>query len=165
LICPACKTNNAPHKNIEYCVQCGSDLHVHRLLQTMHEETRMNKTINPSKQDIHHPKKMQLATTFLVVMQTIVCLTLLTCTVFGIYVGIQFLNYIDNRESQQISAQEQWFQTGFQQLQQMNTTIKQELELIIDLHHENQVLQKEVRNLETNTAALKGQNSEVQKIQ
>ena len=72
---------------------------------------------------------------------------LLVCAAFGIFVGMRFLAYIDRLDSHRVSISEKWSETGFQQLQQMNATIKQELDLILDQRRENQVLQAKIEQL------------------
>ena len=71
----------------------------------------------------------------------------LGCAVFGVFVGMRLLAFIDKETPHQFSAPAQWSESGFEQLQQMNATIKQELDLIVDLRHENQALQEKMLQL------------------
>jgi hypothetical protein len=142
LICPVCKTNNTRVQNTEFCVQCGSDLKVHRLLYGVYEEMQMKNEITKQMQEL--PKK---TSRLFIIFQTMPSIILLVCAVFGIFVGMRFLTFIDREESHRSSLSNKWSETGFEQLQQMNLTIKQELDLIMDQRRESQYLQGKIQEL------------------
>ena len=142
MICPACKTNNTTHQDTEHCAQCGADIYVHRLLQGVREKIQMND--QSIKQEPLLPKK---TSTLFILSQIIPSTLLMTLGLFGIYVGVHFLSFIDRSESQRASISSKWSETGFEQLQQMNATIKQELDLILDQRRENLALQAKVQAL------------------
>jgi hypothetical protein len=140
VICPVCKTNHSKDQQAEFCVQCGTDIHVHRLLKKVGEEMQMNNTALSEKR----PTKMSI---FSQCMQLIPPFLLVAGTGFGIFVGMRFLSFIEQAESQRTSLSTKWSETGFEQLQQMNATIKQALDLIIDQRKENVALQSKVNEL------------------
>ncbi|HBI21982.1 MAG TPA: hypothetical protein DDY37_05285 [Legionella sp.] len=148
MICPACKTNNTNH-HAECCVQCGADIQVHRLIQMVREEIHMKN--DPVKPTQEAPKK---ASSLFIAAHIIPSVLLLVCAVFGIFVGMRFLAYIDRLDSHRVSISDKWSETGFEQLQQMNTTIKQALDLILDQRRENQVLQAKIEQLTAPDAPL-----------
>ena len=142
MICPACKTNNVTNPDTEFCVQCGSDIHLHRLLRVVREEMQMkNEAIRPEQETTKNKSSTLLA------FQIIPSIVLLLCAVFGIFVGVRFLIFLEETESHRASISSKWSETGFEQLQQMNATIKQELDLILDQRRENLALQAKVQKL------------------
>lgn len=148
MICPACKTNNTHNQHTEHCVQCGADIHVHRLLQIVQEKIQMNNDVILPEQALP-----QRTSNLLLLSQIIPSTLLLICAVFGIFVGVRFLSVIDRSESHRTSISAKWSETGFEQLQQMNTTIQRELDLILEQRRENLALQAEVQTL-TKTISL-----------
>ena len=148
MICPVCKTNNTKDQEDEGCVQCGSDLKVHRLLLAVREEIQMNNE-EPSLEQAA-PKKLS---SILIIVQIIPSILFLICTVFGIFVGMQFLTFLKHAEFRDISRSAK-SEIGIEQLQQMSSIIKQELNLIIDQRQENQVLQAKVQELANINAML-----------
>ena len=92
------------------------------------------------------PSRTQTTLTFIQIMPPIL---LLICTLFGIYVGICFLQFLNHEQSNRSSITNKWSETGLEQLQQMNTIIKQELDLIIDQRQENKALQAKIDALTT----------------
>ena len=82
-----------------------------------------------------------------IIFQIVFSILLLVCAVFGIFVGMRFLTFLDRAESHRSSISNKWSETGFEQLQQMNSTIKQELDLILDQRRENQALQAKIEEL------------------
>ena len=142
MICPACHTNHAYEESTGSCVQCGSDLDVHKLLHAVVEEINMNKEVSTAERD--RPSKTN---NIAVISQFLPSTIMLLCALFAIYVGMQFLKIIDRVESHRTSLSAKWSETGFEQLQQMNATIKQELDLILDQRRENIALQAQVRIL------------------
>ena len=99
---------------------------------------------DPVKPTQEAPKK---ASSLFIAAHIIPSVLLLVCAVFGIFVGMRFLAYIDRLDSHRVSISDKWSETGFEQLQQMNTTIKQALDLILDQRRENQVLQAKIEQL------------------
>ena len=91
------------------------------------------------------------ASSLIIASQIIPSTLLLVCAVFGIFVGMRFLTYIEQLDSHRVSLSTKWSETGFEQLQQMNSTIKQELDLILDQRRENQALQAKIQQLTTAT--------------
>ena len=134
MICSVCKTNNTKHQEAEACVQCGSDLKVHRLLVAMREGIQMKNEELILEQET--PKKLS---SIFIIFQIIPSILFLICTVFGIFVGMQFLTSLERAEFRQISRSAK-FEMGFEQLQQMSSIIKQELNLIIEQRQENRKL-------------------------
>ena len=102
----------------------------------------MNDDVTPPEQAIS--KK---TSNLFILSQIIPSTLLLVCALFGIFVGVRFLSFIDRTESQRTSISAKWSETGFEQLQQMNTTIKQELDLILDQRRENMALQAKIQKL------------------
>jgi hypothetical protein len=129
LICPVCSTNNQAN---EFCAQCGADLQVHHLLSEISEARPMERKLGESKQ------KTSACLNFL---QIVPAVLMLVCALFGIYVGMHFLMFLERAESQRSTVGMQLAQTSFAQVQQLNSIIKQELDLILEQHHENQSLQ------------------------
>ena len=82
------------------------------------------------------PKKLS---SIFIIFQIIPSILFLICTVFGIFVGMQFLTSLERAEFRQISRSAK-FEMGFEQLQQMSSIIKQELNLIIEQRQENRKL-------------------------
>jgi hypothetical protein len=152
VICPACKTNNTNPLDAQYCIQCGSDLYVHRLLREISEAIQMKSEITKTEQE--SPKKL---TWLFVVWQIVSVILLMTCAMFGIFVGMRFLAFIDHEESYRISVADKYSEIVFEQLQQMSTTIKQEFDLILDQRQENQALQARIQEL---TAAISNNTEE-----
>ena len=101
MICPACKTNNTNPLDAQYCIQCGSDLYVHRLLREISEAIQMKSEITKTEQE--SPKKL---TWLFVVWQILPVILLMTCAMFGIFVGMRFLAFIDHEESYRIVSTE-----------------------------------------------------------
>ena len=89
----------------------------------------------------------QKTSNLVIVSQITPPILLLLCALFGIFVGLRFLSFIDRTESHRTSISAKWSETGFEQLQQMNTTIKQELDLIIEQRRENLALQEKIQEL------------------
>lgn len=190
--CPVCftfnsPTNNAQKQHDEYCVQCGSDLYVHCLLQEVCEEieglqkqetqtrkqTLGTQTLGtqtqgieipetpetpeismeeessdvPKKEQMPHLQDKRSTATFYIASQIIPSMLLIICTVFGIYIGIRFLNFIELSELHRASQSEKWSETGLDQLQQMNAVIKQTLELVKEQRQINQALQATILEL------------------
>jgi len=141
LICPACHTKNT---SAEFCVQCGSDLEVHRLLCKVKEDSLMNKEVEQSPSP-SPASPFDLSLFF----QVIPSLVLLFCTVYGIFVGMRFLNFIDRTESQRVAFTSKFSETGLEQLKNMNNIMKQEFDLILDQRKENQILQAKIQELTT----------------
>ena len=148
MICPVCKTNNTKDQEAEGRVQCGSDLKVHRLLLAVREEIQMNNE-EPSLEQAAQKKLSSI----LIIVQIIPSILFLICTVFGIFVGMQFLIFLKHTEFRDISRSAK-SEMGIEQLQQMSSIIKQELNLIIDQRQENQVLQAKVQELANINAML-----------
>jgi len=168
VICPACQTNNAHHPEATACTQCGSDLYVHHLLQKIREEVQMQANVtvsSPNTVSAMHVAAAPSAVTEEVssmktttpsssqtsridmIFQLLPTLFFLTCAVFGMFVGMRLLTFIEQETSQRTTLSNKWSEVGFEQLQQMNTTIKQELDLILDLRHENQMLIAKINEL------------------
>lgn len=103
------------------------------------------------------PKSAQPRWVF--VFQMIPSILLLMCTLFGIFIGMRFLTFLEQEETHRISISNKWTETGFEQLQQMNATIKQELDLITEQRHENQVLQYQIQELNATLARNNAQQS------
>ena len=141
MICPACKTNNS-NPNTEHCVQCGADLHVHQLLQDVRKTLHVSNNMTNRE-----PILPQKTSTLVVVSQVVPSLLLLACALFGMFIGMRFLAFIDRADTHRSSIATKWSETGFDQLQQMNMTIKQELDLILDQRRENLSLQATVHAL------------------
>lgn len=142
MICPACKTNNINHQDTQNCSQCGSDLYVHRLLRKISEAAVINEIAN-SKQE--SPKKSNWL--FIVWQVIIPTVFLVVFATFGIFVEMRILAFIDYREAHRIAAADKRSEITIEQLQQMSTTIKQELDLILDQRRENQTLQTRIQEL------------------
>ena len=140
MICPVCKTNNTI-QDTECCVQCGSDLKVHRLLGEVREGIHMKNEITKPEQGLQ-TKTSRL----FIIFQTVPSIILLICAVFGIFVGMRFLTFLDRVESHH-TISSKWSEVALEQLQQMNLVIKQELGLILDQRRENQVLQAKIQEL------------------
>lgn len=139
MICPVCHTKNIRDAHAECCIQCGSDLDVHRLLNIVGEDIQMNhKTTEhdsaPSKQN----SKLFLFS------QIIPSILLLILALFGLFIGMRFLDFLDKAERHKVSTSDKWSETGFQQLQLMNTIIKQELDLIIKQNNDNHALRTQM---------------------
>jgi len=130
------------NQSIEFCVQCGSDLHIHRLLGGIREEILMKNELSKSEQTL--PRQ---PSGLFIIFQIMPSILLLVCALLGIFVGMRFWTFLDHAESQRSSLSNKWSETGFEQLQQMNVTIKQELDLILDQRRENQALQAKVQEL------------------
>ena len=99
---------------------------------------------DPVKSEQEAPQK---ASFLFVTAHILPAVLLLACALFGIFVGMRFLAYIDRLDSSRVSISDKWSAIGFEQLLQMNTTIKQELDLILDQRQENQVLQAKIEQL------------------
>lgn len=84
---------------------------------------------------------------FFMLLQIMTSTLLLICALFGIFVGVRLLNFIEHKAEQQLSISEKWSEVAFDQLLQMNTTVKQGLDLILEQRKENQALQAEIRQL------------------
>lgn len=148
MICPACKTNNASNQAAQYCIQCGSDLHVHRLLQGLREKIQMKSEITePNKAITQSPKG------FLWVWKTVPIILLLILTVWSIFVGMRLLAFLDHEDANRAAVYSKWTETGLEQLQQMSTIIHKELDLILDQRRENQALQEKFKKLIAITAS------------
>jgi hypothetical protein len=104
------------------------------------------------------PKK---SSNLLILSQIMPSMLLLACALFGIFVGFRFLSFIDRSQSHHTSITSKWSEIGFEQLQQMNTTIKQELDLILDQRRENQELQAKVHDLTTALTVAQNTNGTV----
>jgi hypothetical protein len=115
---------------------------VHRLLYGVCEEMQMKNEITKQEQEL--PKK---TSRLFIIFQAVPSIILLVCAVFGIFVGMRFLTFIDREESHRSSISNKWSEIGFEQLQQMNLTIKQELDLIMDQRRESQYLQGKIQEL------------------
>ena len=100
----------------------------------------------------------QKTSNLFILSQIIPSMLLLVCALFGIFVGLRFLSFIDRAQSHHTSISSKWSEIGFEQLQQMNTTIKQELDLILDQRQENQALQAKVHDLTTALAVAQNTN-------
>lgn len=116
-------------------------MEVHRLLHQVQEGIPMKNETSKS--------------TLLPIIQTAPSIILLICALFGIFVGMRFITFLDHTEIHRTSISDKWSETGFEQLEQMNATIKQELDLILDQRRENQVLQEKIRQLTTTATPLK----------
>ena len=136
MICPVCKKHNVPDTDI--CAQCGSDIRVHQLLGIAREDLRMKEA---KSEYTAHKNLTKIA---FKIAPTII---LLIGIFFIIFVGMRVLAFLDRLELQRSSVSSKWSETGFEQLQQMNSIIKQELDFIVDQRHENQELQAEVQKL------------------
>ena len=143
MICPICKTNNTKNQDAEFCAQCGSDTYVHRLLQGVRAEMDINEEIKKVEQTVKKTSNLFM------VFQAIPSILIFVCMVFGIFIGIRFLTFLDRVESLHASMSTKWSETSFEQLQQMNIIIKQELDLILDQRRENQALQAKIQTLTT----------------
>ncbi len=74
---------------------------------------------------------------------------LLMMAIFGMFIGFQFLTFLDHEKTHRTNTADKWADAGFEQLLQMNATIKQELDLIIDQRQENKHLRATIRDLAT----------------
>lgn len=138
MICPVCKTNNTK-SDMQYCIQCGSDLYVHNLLNELGETIQMKNEIIETAS-----KKLNW---LLIIGQIGSIVFLLGCAVFGIFVGIRFLTFIEHEEAYRISQANKRAEINYEQLQQMSYTIKQEFDLILEQRRENQILQTKIQEL------------------
>ncbi len=138
MICPACNTQNT-HQGADRCVQCGSDLNVHRKLSELRTGMQMQ------NEDLKEAKATK-SFNILMIMQIILSSLFLVCTVFSMFVGMQFLAFLKRAELQN-NFRSTHFEIGYEQLQQMNSIIQKELDLIIDQRRENQALQAKVAEL------------------
>ena len=141
-------------------MQCGSDIQVHRLLQDVHEEleeVKMKNEIAATEE-----KSVKTSSRPFMVFQIIPSILLLICTVFGIFIGIRFLLFLEHAESRRVSISDKWSETGFEQLQQMNATIKQELDLILDQRREIQTLRSQLEEVKKIPEKIQGdKNNEI----
>jgi hypothetical protein len=141
LICPVCKTKNTKQDS-EVCVQCGSDLHVHRLLYGVSEEIQ----VKDEKIDAEKIGRKKLCN-FFTAFQMVPAFLLLIAVIFGICVGMRFLQFLERAELQRTSQANKWSETGYEQLQQMHSIINKELDVILDQRRENQALQVKIEEL------------------
>ncbi len=141
MICPACSTNNTKYQDAEFCIQCGSDLKVHRLLLEVSEEIQMKNEELRSEEVA--PKKLS---SIFIILQIIPSFFFLICMVFGIFVGMKFLTFLEHAGSRD-NYRSAKSEIGVAELQQMSSIIKQELDLIIEQRQENQALQAKIQEL------------------
>ena len=134
MICPVCKTNNAlnaKNPNAEFCVQCGSDIHIHHLLRDAEQEIKMQEDRAKQKQEMPGSKKMDV----FISLDSLSSLFLMIAIVFMLAAGLHFFSFLSNRESQHPRPA-----SGLAELQTMNSIIKEELDLIVAERAENQAL-------------------------
>lgn len=144
MICPVCKTNNK-HQDLEFCVQCGSDLNIHRLLSSV------TQGLDLQNEELKLAKDTKKLSRVFIVLQIIRSIALLICMVFGVFFGIQFLTFLGH-SSDYVYVSDR-FEKRFEQLQQMNSIIKQQIELIIDQRQENQALQAKLQGMEKKSSS------------
>ena len=142
MICPVCQTNNdkaAKAADTEPCMQCGSDLAVHRLLLGLREVLQ---------RDIKKSASFQ-KTAFLglKLLLPIFVFFLLLCGILGVFAGLRFVTFLDHEASRQMIISDQWAKLNDKQLQQMNILIKEELDLILEQRQENQALREKIQAL------------------
>lgn len=158
MICPVCKTNNAlnaKNTNTEFCVQCGADIYVHHLLREVQKDLKMKDEITKTEQQMPSKKTSGL----FIALDSASSIVLIIVTVFALAAGFHFLTFLNHREYQRVSNSHQWSETGFEQLQEMNNTIKEELDLIMSEHKENQVLREKLAAINASTAISKINNA------
>ena len=144
--CPVCHTQNLDNEK-EHCTQCNSDLHVHRLLQQLQE-----KLISPTLPPVVPQYVLQKSSPWQLFFQIVPSILLLACALLGIFAGLRFLSTMDRMESHRTSLSNRWSETGFEQLEKMNTIIQQELNLILEQRQENVKLQEKIQTLTENQA-------------
>lgn len=149
--CPVCQTSDVGNQNVEFCVQCGADLDVHRLLQGVREKMQMNNEVHHSAQPL--PKKIPSVWIY---FQIIPGILLLICAVWGIFVGMRILTVIDRITSKP---------SDVQSLQRINPILEKELDLIVGQHRENQLLQEKLQKLTDQVALLQSQTPAANKTQ
>ena len=139
MICPICGTNNSKTQgDIESCVQCGSDLNVHKLLAIIATEIKMKNAASKQQLAIDRANKS------VILMQTIPTVLLLIGTLFGIFVGFKFLNFLDDKLNQP-NLKSSGCMIEIDQLQQMSSIVAKQLDLIVEQRKENQGLQAKVQ--------------------
>lgn len=160
MICPVCKTKHPTEPNTKVCVQCGSDLYVHSLLQELRQEMQMKnenkientETTNTAASDKAHPQKRS---DYRIILHTIPSILLLICTLFGFFIGFRFLTFLDRLESHRNVVSEKWLETGLEQVKQLNTIVQQTLDLVLEQRKENQGLRTQIQELSQNNSTAK----------
>jgi acetolactate synthase regulatory subunit len=132
-------------------VQCGADLDVHRLLQGVRKEMQMKNEVHHSAQSL--PKKIPSVGIY---FQIIPGILLLICAVWGIFVGLRILTVIDRIVSKP---------SDVQSLSSINPILEKELDLIVDQHRENQLLQEKLQKLTDQMTLLQSQTPPANKAQ
>jgi|GEM_PF-2105972 len=147
MICPVCKKNYHLEQRVTACVQCGTDLEVHHLLESVAQNIKHGEITMTKNAETLPTEKRSLYPRFFELLQIMPAILLLGCAALGIYVGLRFLNIVEDVELSHTKTTAQWSESGFEQLRQMTTTIKQELDLIIAQRDENLILQSQVKQL------------------
>ena len=129
MICPACKTINPKNESTESCIQCGSDLLVHHLLSEVREEMlAKNEVVKLSEQsqrnqgnqdDLVRGQSPQKSSRFLTLLQILPPTLLLICTLFGLFIGVRLLTFLEHKSATQLSVSDKWSEAGFEQLLQI----------------------------------------------
>jgi len=145
--CPVCKKHYHPEQRVKTCVQCGADLEVHHLLESVAQTIKHGELAMKENANVVPKVKRSLYPGFIELFQIIPAILLLGCATLGIYVGLRFLNIVEQVELSHTKTTDQWSESGFEQLRQMTTTIKQELDLIMAQRDENLILQSHVKQL------------------
>ena len=111
----------------------------------------MNKEVHHSEQPL--PKKTP---SLWIYFQIIPGILLLICAIGGIFVGMRILTVIDRTASKP---------SDVQSLQSINPILEKELDLIVDQHRENQLLQEKLQKLTDQMALLQSQTLPTDKTQ
>jgi hypothetical protein len=124
---------------------------MHRLLQGVREEMQMNNEVHHSEQPL--PKKTP---SLWIYFQIIPGILLLICAIGGIFVGMRILTVMDRTASRP---------SDVQSLPSINPILEKELDLIVDQHRENQLLQEKLQKLTDQMALLQSQTLPADKTQ
>ncbi len=134
--CPVCKIKNDLKE--EFCIQCKSNLVVHRLMESLKEGVMMtNEELSIMKQE---PEKL---IKIILIMQSLISILIMFFIVFNIVLEVKWSTFFKRQELHYLESSSK-SEFDSKQLQQMIGIINDQLELIKAARSENLSLKEKL---------------------
>ena len=134
--CPVCKIKNDLKE--EFCIQCKSNLVVHRLMLALKEGVLMtHEELSVMKKE---PSKL---IKIILILQSLTSILIIFFIVFNIVLEVKWLAFFKHQELHYLESSSK-SEVGSKQLQQMLDLIAQQLELVKAERIENQALKEKL---------------------
>jgi hypothetical protein len=133
--CPVCKIKNDLKE--EFCIQCKSNLVVHRLMLALKEGVLM------THEELSVMKQPSKLIKIILILQSLTSILIMFFIVFSIVLEVKWLAFFKHQELHYLESSSK-SEIASKQLQQMFDLIAQQLELVKAERIENQALKEKL---------------------